>query len=63
MALGDELRALIGKTAEEIAALIVDLHNDLPTLAKLSVSCQDFIKERYSEAATVNALKAAIDAN
>jgi glycosyltransferase involved in cell wall biosynthesis len=63
MALGDECKRLIGGTAEEIAGLIVDLHNDLHTLAKLSVSCQDFIKERYSEAATVNALKAAISAN
>jgi glycosyltransferase involved in cell wall biosynthesis len=60
MALTEKLKMLIAGTAEELAALIVKLHNDMDTLTKLSGACQAFIQERYSEAATVNALKTAI---
>jgi glycosyltransferase involved in cell wall biosynthesis len=57
---GDEFKTLIGKTAEELAILIVDFHDDLDALARFSKLSQDFIEEQYSETATVNALKAAV---
>jgi hypothetical protein len=58
--LGDELRPMIGTSAEELAALIIKYHDDVAGLVRLSECCQDFVRNRYGEAATMTALKAAI---
>jgi glycosyltransferase involved in cell wall biosynthesis len=63
LSLSGELETLVGENTDELARLIVQLHDDIDGLARLSALCREFVGTQYSAQATTIALRAATTRN